>query len=173
MMRNLGRAKPNWSSRIDRGRRPSWCGYACRRQCRGDARRRGHRSGIGFQPAAGINCPASAWRRFPRGRRWLLLPKAVEAPLLRWGGSVLVRRLETSIATPAERGRSVQCREGPGPAPPPAPSGRRLLISGVPITGNVEWAAGVTYKFVAVAGRRITFPSSNPHSRSSARHRCV
>jgi hypothetical protein len=48
------------------------------------------------------------------------------------------------------------------PPPPPAPSGHGLLTSGVPVTAHVKSAAGVTYKFLAVAGQHITLAISNP-----------
>jgi hypothetical protein len=116
---------------------------------------------------AGINCPGKCVASFPAGTKVALLPKANKgSTFLRWGGSCAGKAAcdvdATTLASVAAQ-FSAGKAPAPAPAPHPAPSGRGLLISGVPVTGHVKSAAGVTYKFVAVAGQHITFAISNPH----------
>ena len=123
---------------------------------------------------AGISCPGTCVASFPAGTKVALLPKANKgSTFLRWGGSCAGKAAcDVDVTTLASVAAEFSAGKAPAPAPPPAPSGRGLLMSGVPVTGHVKSAAGVTYKFVAVAGQHITFAISNPHV-EPARHRCL
>ena len=77
---------------------------------------------------------------------------------------MLVRRAcDVDVTTLASVAAQFSAGKAPAPVSPPAPSGSGLLTSGVPVTGHVRSAAGVTYKFIAVAGQHITLAISNPH----------
>ena len=119
-----------------------------------------HWSGIGFQPAGRD--------QLPRLLRWVVpcgdedrafaesnqrLGFSAMGRLMYWYGSV-----RSGCHHPRQRGRPVQCGQGHRSE---AESG--FLASGVPVTGHVRSAAGVTYEFEAVAGQHITLAISNPH----------
>ena len=116
---------------------------------------------------AGISCPGTCVASFPAGTKVVLLPKANNgSTFLRWGGSCTGTGAcdvdVTSLASVA-----AQFSAGKALAPAPAPSGHGFLTSGVPVRGNVRSAAGVTYKFVAVAGQHVTFAITNPMNLSA------
>ena len=108
---------------------------------------------------AGINCPGACVGTFPSGTKVALLPKANKgSAFLRWGGSCAgTGACNVDVASLA----SVVAQFSASKAP--VPSGSGFLTSGVAATAHVRSAAGVTYKFVAVANQHITLSISNPH----------
>ena len=114
---------------------------------------------------AGINCPGKCVASFPAGTKVALLPKANKgSTFLRWGGSCAGKAAcDVDATTLASVAAQFSAGKAPAPAPHPAPSGRGFLASGVPVTAHVKSAAGVTYKFVAVADQHVTLAISNPH----------
>ena len=114
---------------------------------------------------AGISCPGKCVASFPAGTKVALLPKASKgSTFVRWGGSCAGKAAcDVDVTTLASVAAQFSAGKAPAPAPPPAPSGRGFLASGVPVTAHVKSAAGVTYKFLAVAGQHITLAISNPH----------
>jgi hypothetical protein len=108
---------------------------------------------------AGISCPGACVGSFSSGTKVTLLPKAKKgATFLRWGGSCAGKgACEVDVTSLA----SVAAQFSASKAPAASRSG--FLTSGLPVTAHVRSAAGVTYKFVAVAGQHITLSISIPH----------
>ncbi len=112
----------------------------------------------------GIACPGKCIASFPAGTSVALEPKPSKgSALLHWGGScsgsglckVQVTTLVSVAAQFSSPSKGVS--SGTGSA------GQGLLTSGVPVRGDVRSAAGVTFKFDAVAGHHVTLAITSPH----------